>query len=240
MTQEEILDEGKKFFEKGDYKRARALLNDLIETNDKCPEAFFYLANIFHISGEIGKAIKAFHKVLELNANHTDAAISLSVLYNDIGRYEEARRVFERANERVKNKTLVGQGIEDQHINRKFSQKHFEIAEMYMAYGRYDEALFEYNKASVLDCEFLEARIKIAKTYAKKGFVNKAVEELKTLKNENPEYLPARIALGVLHYGNGNIIEAQSEWQRVLAKDPHNSEAGMYLNLSSTATETNI
>jgi tetratricopeptide (TPR) repeat protein len=240
LSHQDILAKGKSFFEKGDHQRAQVLFNEIIEADTKNATAFFYLANIFHLKGEIGKAIKAFTKVLEIDPAHTDAAISLSVLYNDIGRYEEAKKVFDRANERVKNKTHIGQGIEDQHINKKFSQKHFELAELYMSYGRYDESLFEYNKASALDSSFLEARVKIAKVYAKKGFISKAIEELKTLKNENPEYLPARVALGVIHYGNGNILEAQAEWQRVMAKDPYNPEAGMYLNLSSTATETNI
>lgn len=240
LPETNLLDQGKLAFQKGDYKKAQVLLNDIIEVDHKNAEAFFYLANIFHINGEIGKAIKGFSKVLEIDPCHTDASISLSVLYNDIGRYEEARKVFEKANERVKNKTHLGKGVDDQHINKKFSQKHYEIAELYFSYGRYDEALFEYNKVCSLDCDFLEARIKVAKVYAKKGFMAKALEELKTLKNENPEYIPARIALGILHYGNGNILEAQSEWQRVLAKDPYNSEAGMYLNLSKTATETNL
>jgi tetratricopeptide (TPR) repeat protein len=236
----ELLKTGKDYYDKGDLKKAQSVYSDIVDVDQDCTEAFFNLANIFHLKGEIGKAIKAFNKVLELEPNHTDASISLSVLYNDIGRYDEAQKIFEKANERVKNKTSQNEGVEDQHINKKFSQKHFEIAELYMSYGRYDEALFEYNKASQLDYENHEIRVRVAKTYAKKGFIAKAQEELKTLKNENPEYLPARIALGVLYYGQGKILEAQAQWQRVLVKDPSHSEAAMYLNLSKTATETRL
>ncbi len=103
-----------------------------------------------------------------------------------------------------------------------------------------DEALFEFNKSIGLNPENLEIRVKMAKVYAKKGFVSKAFEELKKLKNEHPTFAPARLALGVLLYGNGNIIEAQNEWERVLAIEPKNSEAEMYLNLSQTATETSL
>ena len=197
------------------------------------------MADIFHLKGEIGKAIKGFNKCLSLNPSHTDASISLSILYNDIGQYEEAKRIFEIANQRVK----VGKEtslLEDQHINKKFSLKHFELAEMYFTYGRYDEALFEYNKARNLDPENLEIRVKVAKTYAKKSFLNKAFDELKLLKNEKPNYLPGRISLGVLYYGCGKILEAQAEWEKVLTKDPTNEEAKMYINLSQTATETKI
>jgi tetratricopeptide (TPR) repeat protein len=237
---DQLLKNARESFENQEYKKAQLLLNEIIESDDKNIEAFFLMANVFHINGEIGKAIKAFLKVLTLNPEHTDAAISLSVLYNDIGQYEEARKVFEKANDRVKSKGK-GTGLqEDKHINKKFASKHFELADLYLSYNRYDEALFEFNKVVALDKENLEARVKIAKVYAKKGFIAKAIEELRSLKNEEPSFAPARIALGVIHYGNGNVLEAQSEWEKVLLKDPFQSEASMYLNLSKTATETNF
>ena len=233
----------KELFEKREYKKAQILLSDIIETerDDKelLSKVFFLMGNIFHIRGEVGKAIKAFNKCLSLDPSHTDASISLSVLYNDIGQYEEATRIFETANKRVKS----GQSedfLEDGHINKKFAAKHFELAEMYFTYNRLDEALFEYTKVRNLDPSNHEVRIKIAKTYAKKGFVNKSFDELKSLALEEPNYAPARIALGVLYYGNGKILEAQAEWEKVLIKYPKNEEALMYLNLSRTATETTI
>jgi Tfp pilus assembly protein PilF len=230
---------GKKYFGQGDYEKAGQLLSKAIETNTSDYESFFYLANIFHIKGEIGKAIKAFKKVLELNPSHTDAAISLSVIYNDIGRYDDAKKVFQKADKRVRKQGAnINGSIEEDHVNKKFSLKHFELADLYMTYNRYDEALFEYNKAISLDTSNFKVRVKIAKVYAKKGFVSKAFDELRKLKNEYPSYLPGRIALGLLYYSNGNILKAQAEWKQVLNKDPLNEEAKMYINLSETATET--
>ena len=237
---EQLLKTARECFEKQEYKKAQVVLNEIIESDDRNVDALFLLANIFHINGEIGKAIKAFTKVLNLNPEHTDAAISLSVLYNDIGQYEDAKKVFDAANERVKGKNKGTGLMEDKHINKKFASKHYEIADLYLSYNRYDEALFEFNKVIGLDPENLEARIKIAKVYAKKGFIAKAIEELRNLKNEEPSYAPARIALGVIHYGNGNVLEAQAEWEKVLIKDPFHAEASMYMNLSKTATETRI
>jgi tetratricopeptide (TPR) repeat protein len=237
---EQLLKTARECFDKQEYKKAQVVLNEIIESDDRNVDALFLLANIFHINGEIGKAIKAFTKVLNLNPEHTDAAISLSVLYNDIGQYEDAKKVFDTANERVKGKNKGSGLMEDKHINKKFASKHYEIADLYLSYNRYDEALFEFNKVIGLDPENLEARIKIAKVYAKKGFIAKAIEELRNLKNEEPAYAPARIALGVIHYGNGNVLEAQAEWEKVLIKDPFHAEASMYMNLSKTATETRI
>ena len=234
----DLMKKAKEAFQRNDLKTASLFLNEVIDQNPNSTEAYFYMANIFHLRGELGKAIKGFQRVLELDTHHTDAAISLSVIYNDIGKYEEAKAIFEKANNQVKN--TQGQGLSDPHLNRKFSLKHYEIGEMYASYSRYEEALFEYNKAVNLDPDNLELRIKIAKTYTKKGFTSKAFEELKRLKNEQPGYMPARIALGLLYYGNGNIIEAQAEWQNALSRDPDHAEAQMYLNLSRGATETSI
>ncbi|MCT4642345.1 MAG: tetratricopeptide repeat protein [Bacteriovoracaceae bacterium] len=232
-----LVDKGVEAFDSNKLSLAKSLFEEVIEINPDNIKSYFYLGNIFHIQGQLGKAIKAFNKVLDLEPSHTDASISLSVILNDIGRYEQASEVFEKANSKVKSK---GEGVNDPHINKKFSAKHYEIAEMYFSYNRYDEALFEYNKAVALDSDNLDIRIKIAKVYSKKGFTSKAMEELKRLKNENPNYIQARVALGLLHYGNGNTIEAQSEWEFALSKAPDNKELQMYIQLSRSAIETNL
>lgn len=235
--EDQLLTEAKELFKRNLLKKAFDIFEEITNLNPKNAEAFFYIGNIFHIQGQLGKAVKAFNKTLELDSGHTDAAISLSVILNDIGRYEDAKKIFEKANSNIKSQEA---GITDPHINIKFANKHFEVAEMYFSYNRYEEALVEYNKAIALDPSKLDVRVKIAKVYSKKGFTAKAFEELRKLKAENPSYIPARVALGLLHYGKGNTIEAQSEWQNALSKDPQNEEIQMYLNLSENATETTL
>ena len=239
-----MIQEAQELLKKCNYAEAQKLFSQVLDQDDLTDsneiEVFFSLANIFHINGEIGRAIKTFNKVLELDPAHTDASISLSVLYNDIGHYSQAKKVFETASSRVKSKGNHTEDIDDQHINKKFASKHYEIAELYFAYQRFDEALFEYNKVIKLNPEFIEARLKVAKVYAKKKFMNKAFDELRKIKNEYPNYLPARNALGILYYGDGRVLEAQDEWNKVLAREPSNKEASTYMNLSKTATEVSI
>ncbi len=230
-------DRAKKYYSEGKFSKSEELLKSLIQTDPKDSDSHFLLANIFHLKGKIGSAIRSFKKVLELNGDHTDAMISLSVLYNDIGRYEEAKKYFEVADRKVKNSD---NGVVDNHINKKFSVMHFEIAEMYFSYGRYEEALTEYSKAKALDPANLNIRVKIAKVYSKKKYFSKAIEELRLIKSDNPNFLPARLALGLQYYSNGKVIEAQSEWRNILHKDPDHKEARMYLKLSQSATEVSL
>lgn len=233
----QLLSDAIDLFNKNLLAKSYKIFEEILEINSKSKEAYFYMGNIFHIKGQLGKAVKAFNKVLELDPNHTDASISLSVILNDIGKYEEAKDIFDKANQHVKKDNS---SFQDPHINKKFSDKHYELAEMYYSYNRYDESLFEYNKASELNPSNLDIRIKIAKVYSKKGFSNKAFEVLRKLKTENPKYVPTRVALGLLHYGVGNILEAQTEWQNAIVIDPKSEELQMYLRLSKNATETNL
>lgn len=242
---ENLLKKAKECFERKELKNAEVLLKEIIEgeigreaQEDIKADAYFWIGNIFHLKGQIGKAIKAMETCLKIMPSHTDASISLSVMLNDIGQYDRAKSVFHRADARVKNESAKSGSVKDQHINKTFSMKHFELAEMYFSYQRYDEAVFEYTKSSQLDPENLDARLKLAKAYAKKGFIEKAISELQRLKNEYPNYLDARVALGVIYYGKGKVLEAQAEWHKVISLDPLNKKAKMYLSLSRTATET--
>lgn len=232
-----LFNQGVELFNKNALTKSLVSLEDAISLNPNNAEAYFYIGNIYHIQGKLGKAVKSFNKVLDIEPGHTDASISLSVILNDIGRYEDAKKIFDQADKKVKSEK---KGLQDPHINKKFAAKHFEIAEMYFSYNRYEEALSEYNKSSGLNPEDLEVRIKIARVYAKKGYVAKAFEELRKLKSECPNFVPVRIALGLLHYSKGNAVEAQTEWQAALTLDPRNDEVQMYMKLSQGATETNL
>lgn len=235
----ELLAKGRPSLEKRDYKRAEIIFTELVEINPSHIEALFSLGNIYHAQGNLGKAIKAFKRVLDVDPEHTEAALSLSIIFNDIGKYDEGQKAFEKANEKVKRRSGQVQ-IDDPHLNNKFALKHLELAEMYFGYSRFDEALFEYNKAIGLNPSLFDARIKVAKVYAKKGYFSRAIEELKKLKAEQPTYNPARIALGIIFFGQGLVVEAQTEWQRVLAREPQNQEAQMYLKLAKGAKEARV
>lgn len=231
------MDSAKKAYASGAFNKSLMIVEELLRTYPDDAEAYFIKGNIHHVQGKIGSAIKAFKKVLDLNSDNTDAMISLSVLYNDVGKYEEAKKFFNQADNKVKKDK---NGVVDNHINKKFSAQHFEIAEMYFSYGRYDEASREYKRAYELDETSLMSKVKTAKCYSKKRLFGKALDELRALKREHPNYIPARLALALQYYSEGRVIEAQSEWKSVLDKNPNQKEAVMYMKLSQAATEVSL
>lgn len=190
----------------------------------------------YYLQNNLTKSIDSFKKVLAIDPKFTDSAISLSIIYNDIGKYDEAKRVYDLANQTLPQKKYGS----DVSLDRKFSLKHIELGDLYFKYQRYDEALEDYSKAVRLDPLQLENRLKLAKVYAKKGFTTRAIQELKQLIHENSAFIPARIHLGLMHFSLGNVIDAQQEWEQAQALEPTNEEILMYLDMAKKATETSV
>jgi tetratricopeptide (TPR) repeat protein len=98
----ELKEKSREAFKKNDFLKASLYIEEILGYSPNDVESYFLKANIFHLQGKMGKAISTFKKVIELDPKHTDAMISLSVLLNDIGKYEEAQKYFEMADAKVK------------------------------------------------------------------------------------------------------------------------------------------
>src|SRR5882672_8810217 len=136
-SSDEMLAAAREYFKENKYALAEPLLNQLILKNAKSPEVFQMLGTIYYDQGKFNKAIRGFKRALELEPTYTDASVGLSIILNDIGKYEEGRKVFEEARSLL-NKQSAN---EDPYINEKFSIKHDELGEMYFSHGRFKEAL---------------------------------------------------------------------------------------------------
>jgi tetratricopeptide (TPR) repeat protein len=213
------------------FSEAESILRNRLKIDGQNPDTHYLLGVMYYFQGQIGLTVENLKKALAIDPKHTDAAICLSVLFNDIGKYDDARRVFEQANQSITFKQASG----DFEIDRKFAVKHLELADLYFRYRRYDEAIEEYGKAARLDPVTLDVRIRRAKAYAKKGFFTRSMQELQQLKREHPEFTPARIQLGLLHYSQGNILDAELEWESVISIEPQNREAQAYLQMAKKA-----
>ena len=216
-----------------DYANAEVMIRNKLEHEPESADGHYLMGVLHYFQGQVGQTIENLKKALAIDPRHTDAAICLSVLLNDIGKYEDARKIFEQANHSVvhkRNGVVSG-------VDQKFAIKHLELGDLYFRYRRYDEAIDEYGKAALLDPTTLDIRIRRAKAYAKKGFLTRAMQELQSLKGERADYAPARIQLGLLHYSQGNILDAELEWEAIKKTDPSNREALAYLEMARQARQ---
>lgn len=232
-----MLDTARDFFRDNKYAMAEPILNQLILKNAKSPEVFHMLGTIYYDQGKFNKAIRAFRRALELEPTFTDASVGLSIILNDLGKYEEGRKVFEEARELLAKQA----SSEDPYINEKFSIKHDELGEMYFQHGRPKEALEQYYKALNLSTRKPELTMKIVETYLRLDAPEKAIKELRGLIKDYPGFLTARVRLGKVLYDAGDVEGAIEQWESTSQRDPSNMEAQRLLRqaqaLSSKSME---
>lgn len=233
---DEMFEEAKREFIDGNYLVAEPILNQLILRNTRNPEVFQMLATIYYDKGQFNKAIKTFRRALEIDPTYTDASVGLSIILNDLGRYDEGKQIFEDA------KALLDKrkGQADPWLEEKLASKHEELADLYFQYQRYTEALEQLFKALKLSTRKAELGMRIAECHVKLEDSEKAIKELKNLIRDYPQYLPARIKLGLVYYNASLIAEATEQWENVLYRDPHHGEAKKYLKMAQAAGITNV
>lgn len=233
---QQLIDEARAAFIEGDYQTAEPILNQPTLLNSKNPEVLQMLATIYYDQGKFNKAIQTFKKALEMEPTYTDAAIGLSIILNDIGRYDDARQVFETAQAQLELKKQTS----SPDINRMFSDKHAEMADLYLQHKRFDEAADQYTRAISLVSEKTDLIMRLSECYLQSGAKDKAIKELRALLNLEPRLAAPRLKLGLILYNSHHIAEAVDQWENVLRYEPKNQEAHRYLKMAQTAGVTTL
>lgn len=236
VDEKELLDAAREKFRNGEMPMAERLLQQLLLLNNRVPEVYQMLGTIHYDQGKFTKAIQTFKRALEIDPTFTDASIGLSIIYNDLGKYEEGKQVFQEA-QRVLS---LKKARQDPYVEERLSNKHLELGDLYYQYQRFDEALEQYYKASSLAARKPDSHMKIVEVYLKKNQGSKAVKELRKIIDSFPGYVPARLKLGVVFYNSNKVVEAIQEWESVLSRDPLNTDASNYLKLAQEVGVTSL
>ena len=126
-----------------------------------------------------------FRRALEINPAYTEAALNLAVTYNDLGKYREAKEVYQRALAASKNapRSL------DPFAKGKIANMHADIGAAYHAVGMYADAVREYQRALALCPTFVDIRTRLGTTLREMGDAAEAVREFERVRAENPRFL---------------------------------------------------
>jgi len=200
----------------------------------KNPEVFHMMATIFYDQGKFNKAIKTFKRALEIDPTFTDASVGLSIILNDLGRYDEGKKVFVDAQAALANKSTGS----DPYIQEKLATKHDELGELYFQYRRYNEAIEQYNRALTLTTRKADLKMKVIECLIKNDDEGRAARELKSLVQEFPQFIPARLKLGLMYFNAKKTIEAVEQWESVLLRDPDHPVAIRYLQMAQESGST--
>ena len=153
-------------------------------------------------------------------------SLTYAITYHEIGKYDDAKKVIDRARERVKRKKIPI----DPFIAGKLANKHKEVGDIYRALGMMSECVSEYRKALALSPGFADIQVRLGVALREMGRTDEALDIFSTAATRRPDYLDARIQLGITYFSRGFVERAQDEWEEVLRIDPENSKARMYLS----------
>jgi tetratricopeptide (TPR) repeat protein len=123
----------------------------------------------------------------------------------------------------------------DPYVRGKLANMHAEVAAAYEQAGLLADAIRELERALALCPTFVDLRGRLAASYRSIGDLPAATREYERVKKENGKLAGPRLQLGLTHYAAGRTEEAAKEWRDVLALQPDNKFAKMYLALVSGA-----
>lgn len=234
VDRSELFSLAKERFIDNDYKTAEVLLQQVILSNKSNPEVFHMLGTIYYDQGKFNKAIKSFERALEIEPTFTDASVGLSIILNDLGRYEEGQKVFHDAQVQLERQNPEA---DDPYVAEKLAIKHEELGQLYFQYKRYKEALEQYLKASNLSTRAVEITMKVVDCFEALDQPRKAIKQLRYLVREYPQYVQARIRLGKIYYNMNKVVDALECWEAVLLRDPDNKECLRYIQMAHDSGE---
>ena len=220
----QILALGREYYAKQQYERAEHYLKQVSE-HHRFADVSNMLGVIAHDRGSFDEAQMFFEEALQANPNYTEAALNLAITYNDLGRYEDGKRIYQAALTRGARSP----GGLDPFVKGKIANLHAHVGQAYLDAGLTGEAVAELRKAIALCPDFSDLRVRLATIYQQTGDVDAAQYELEEAVRAKPTFAPARLALGVVKLERGHREQAIEQWQAVLRDDPDNKSAQMYL-----------
>jgi tetratricopeptide (TPR) repeat protein len=216
---------GREHFEHGEYDKAEYLLRQVVAKADRFADVHHLLGIIAHNSGDFAKAESYFERAVQINPYYTEAQLNLMVTYNELGKYDDARRLYAMVRARTQPQKL------DPFVKGKISNMHAQVAQAYLDAGMQRDAVTELEKAVSLSPDFADLRVRLGLLYRDVGDLARARTQLETARNANPKYVHARLSLGMLLLGAGEQEAARHEFEAVLELEPNHKAAAMYLRL---------
>jgi protein O-mannosyl-transferase len=222
---------------------AEGYFKKAIELDSMYTNSYINLSALYIRNKRYDEALNILTEYQKLFPGKTDYINNLAILYVNMGKSEEALKLFQNNTEYNKENELnfiaLGKQYRDKNmyndaikafkdaiaINSASSEAHYELGELYYKLNDLDKALIEYNNAVKYNPGHYLSLLKLGELYAKKGnFINAEKALLEAVKI-NPDYPGAYFNLGSVYAMEKNYKNALKQFKKVLEFDPGNEQA---------------
>lgn len=238
ISDKDRLKKAEEYFNEGELDKAEPLLISLAKSTPYLAAPYYMLGTIYYEKGLFKRSIACYKKALELDPKLTDSAIGLSVVLNDLGRYEEAREVFLKAQSLIKQeKKLVGSKVSE-----RIAELHLELSRLYQDNQSPDKAMdniINYEKATGGPSQIsLKEKLNI---YHSTSSFKSACIDIETFIKQNDQINPEiYMWLAENQYLSHQPLAASMTCERLMRDHPTYSKAkDFYAKLKQTTFNLN-
>ncbi len=229
------LESSKRYFDEGFYDKVTPLLNGLLSQKVNVPDIYHMLGSMYYEQGQFKACINSFKKALEIDPDFTDSSIGLSVVLNDLGKYEQASQVFKSAQDRLKNQNAQSSACS---LIQTIASKHLELADLYSKNNSPQQAFENLIKYEDLMGETEDTVLKkssILRSLDDFQFASQVLRAWIGKNNSRNPNIQIYIDLVELYYLDRQPLSALSTCEEALKLAPANSELlNLYKNLTTT------
>jgi len=217
---------GKDLARAKEYNKAEDIFLRILKKHDLA-DVYNSLGLLYADQGKFNFAEVSFKKALSINPNYMEAALNLSVVYNNLGLGKKSKEIYQK----LRAYGAKSRGAMDPMLLAKLANLHAEIGDLYHSVGEYKLAIGAFEQAVDLCPQFIDIQTKLATAYRETGKTSKALNIFTKTKKAAGKFAPYWIALGVTHYAKNKRKEAKKAWAKALEIEPKNSVAKAYANL---------
>jgi tetratricopeptide (TPR) repeat protein len=225
LSVKQRLERGVSAWERADYQTALDDFQAILADHPGFPDVHNKAGLCLAMLGDPEAALRSFDEAIKISDDYAEAHLNRAILLQELGRFEEARRDLQRADE------LDHKDSEEfpSDVGHKIAIAHVKLGDLYLVADHPEEAAEQYKKALDVRARFLDIRTKYAEALMGMERWDDAHEQLQIILDGNPHFTSARVRLGVVLHRKGDESGAREEWERCLEDDPRDMRPKAYL-----------
>ena len=156
---------------------------------------------------DLGKAVQAYNKVLELEPNYVEAYNNLAIVYQEMGDLEKARLAYQKSIE----------------LNPRYEKAYNNLGILLYIQGRYEESIGAFQKALAINPHNMESYVNLGILFKKLGQMDQAIECYQKGLRINPLNPEAHYNIALLYDEQlGNGVLAIRHYQEFVRRSTKN------------------